>query len=182
MLDWFFAWAYYAPRDEALQLLQELTGFVGDDEETPRNEGWIDDMFDEGELSYTPAPCSPDDDDPLGLMSNAVGPMQQPDGSVQLTRTEDGRAVLVVESMTGWYRALAEQGATLPERNDEPWTVDVYAEPVGHLGRFRRSTDSGIWHSGPAHCHDPGWNYFLLRPGQRVITVEEIRGETPAAD
>jgi hypothetical protein len=63
------------------------------------------------------------------------------------------RATLLLDSMSGWYQALAEHGAELPEIGDNSWYVDVVVKPVGHLGTFRRSRQSGLWFSGPHHLH-----------------------------
>lgn len=79
------------------------------------------------------------------------------------SQKEDRRATLIVESMVGWYRALVEAGATLPKTAKErSWHVDVYARPVGYLGTYQRSRESGIWYSGPHRYQEPGFDGSLI--------------------
>jgi len=66
------------------------------------------------------------------------------------------RAVLVVDSMMGWYGALMSYGKTLPDLGDRSWHVDVFVTSVGHLGRYRRSRTSGIWFTGQHSVHLAG--------------------------
>lgn len=152
MLDWFAAWLYTAPRNPVLPMFEELTGYRDDDEDVPRNRGWVEDQFAEADDSGIPAPCSNGGYDPLHLARHATGPLEQPPGQVTLLRspTEARRETLIVESMVGWYRALVEAGSTLPTPMDRSWHIDVYARPVGYLGTYRRSRVSEIWFFGPA--------------------------------
>lgn len=112
MLDWFAAWLYTAPRNPVLPMFEELTGYRDDDEDVPRNRGWVEDQFAEADDSGIPAPCSNGGYDPLHLARHATGPLEQPPGQVTLLRspTEARRETLIVESMVGWYRALARLG------------------------------------------------------------------------
>ncbi len=63
----------------------------------------------------------------------------------------------MVDSMTGWYRALAEDAATLPgDEADRSWDVEVVVRPVGSLGTFRRSSSTGLWYAGRHRNHVVG--------------------------
>ncbi len=69
---------------------------------------------------------------------------------------KQARAVLVYPSMMGWYRALAEHGATLRDIGARSWRVDVVVRPVGLLGTYRRSRETGIWFAGRHSAHAAG--------------------------
>jgi hypothetical protein len=160
MLDWFHTWLYAAPLHPVLQMIEELTGYRDDEEDAPRNPDWIEDQLDVADQSGIPAPCSRGGSDPLHLSVHIAGPLQPPPGRVTLlrSRTEDRRAILTLDSMVGWYRALVEAGSTLPQLEQSSWRVDVYVRPVGYLGTYRRSRISGLWFSGPHRYHEPGWD------------------------
>jgi len=51
----------------------------------------------------------------------------------------DRRAVLVLDSMVGWYEALVAQGDQLPATTGRSWHVEVFVRPVGSRGTYRRS-------------------------------------------
>ncbi len=175
MLDWFLCWLYTAPRQTVLPMLEELTGYRDNDDDAPRNPGWVEDQVAEADESGIPAPCSHLGGDPLHLASHATGPLQQPRGKVTLLRspTEERRATLIVESMVGWYRALVEAGSTLPTLKDQSWHIAVYARPVGYLGTYRRSRVSGIWFSGPHRYHEPGFDESVIG---RALPSDDKRG------
>lgn len=175
MLDWFLCWLYTAPRQTVLPMLEELTGYRDNDDDAPRNPGWVEDQFAEADESGIPAPCSNGGYDPLHLARHATGPLEQPRGRVTLhrSRTEARRATLIVESMVGWYRALVEAGSTLPTLKDRSWHIDVYARPVGYLGTYRRSRVSGIWFSGPHRYHEPGFDESLFG---RAVPSDDKQG------
>lgn len=71
-------------------------------------------------------------------------------------RPAGGRAAVIVESMRGWHGALERLGSTLPSIATDHWRVDVYARPVGWLGEFRRSGQTGCWFQG-RHAVHSGW-------------------------
>lgn len=66
------------------------------------------------------------------------------------------RAVYVSESMVGLYRGLVELGADLPKLANASWYVDVFVKPIGYLGRFQRSRETGLWFSGRHRYHTLG--------------------------
>lgn len=74
-----------------------------------------------------------------------------------LNRGKSQRAVLMLDSYVGWYRHLHALGATLPDRDDgHAWRVDVVVRPLGFLGTYRRSWESGRWFSGQHRWHTLG--------------------------
>ena len=97
--------------------------------------------------------------DPLHLEYHSLGPMEQTN---QLRPTAftlnhaDRAAVVVMEATAGWYLALSNFGRTLPNVEPRSWHVDVYARPVGWLGNYRRSTETGMWFMGEHSLHMRG--------------------------
>jgi hypothetical protein len=95
--------------------------------------------------------------DPLHLAVHAQSPIEPSTKSGDLLLGADRRAVLLLDEYRGWYRALHEQcGALPPLELDRSWRVDVIVRPVGWLGTFRRSRDSGRWFSGQHRFHELG--------------------------
>ncbi|MCG2620861.1 hypothetical protein LVY72_02910 [Arthrobacter sp. I2-34] len=64
----------------------------------------------------------------------------------------DNQRVLVLEKFQGWYRQLADAGSDLPEDTE----VLLIAPPVGLLGKYRRSRQTGRWYSGSHEAHRLG--------------------------
>ncbi len=155
MLDWFHAWTHDRPITDIADRIGELTGFVDDDEDSITTPGWADDQKDLADHSGIPAPCGHGGWDPLHLSAHLAGPLEEPTGDVTLVRTDRSRrrAVLLTDSMVGWYRALCTEGADLPDVGDRSWHVEVVVRSVGSLGVFRRSRVTGIWFSGPHRYH-----------------------------
>jgi hypothetical protein len=96
--------------------------------------------------------------DPYHLSVHTTSPLGQPRGEPLLLRSgrTDRQAVLVLDSMAGWYRALATETTTLPPLDGRSWHVDVVVRPVGWLGTYRRSRMSGLWFAGRHRYHIPG--------------------------
>jgi len=96
--------------------------------------------------------------DPLHLAMHSTGPLYEPPMKPLLLRSRrrDRHAVLVLDSMIGWYRALATHGPTLPDIGEQSWHIDVIVKPVGHLGAFRRSRETGLWFAGRHRHHVHG--------------------------
>ena len=91
--------------------------------------------------------------DGLHLAVHCGGPLEEvrvPSALLNSSKA-DRRAVLIVDSMRGWYRTLSE--VKLPDLGDRSWYVDVVAKPVGHLGTFRRSRETGRYFAGPHRYH-----------------------------
>lgn len=158
MLDWFHTWTHGRAIEPTTRRFSELTGFVDDDEDTPTTPGWHDDQKTIADRSGVPAPCSHGGYDPLHLSNHLSGPIEEPPRTVSMIRTDKPhhRAVLLTDSMVGWYSALCREGAVLPDLGNRSWHVEVVVRPVGSLGVFRRSRETGIWFSGRHRYHTLG--------------------------
>lgn len=67
------------------------------------------------------------------------------------------RATLVSDVPDGWYAALAERGASLPQQPGDPsWRIDVFIKQYGYVGEYRRSRRTGLWFSGRHRHHTVG--------------------------
>jgi hypothetical protein len=67
------------------------------------------------------------------------------------------RAVLIVDTYAGWYAELHRLGRTLPQLpGDRSWHVDVLCRPIGWLGTYRRSRQTGRWFAGQHRYHQRG--------------------------
>lgn len=85
-----------------------------------------------------------------------TAPLEAGDGLLLRTNRSQRRAVLTVDSLTGWYSALAAHGSELPDLGLTSWHIDVFARPVGHLGTYRRSRQTGLWFTGKHSVHAAG--------------------------
>jgi hypothetical protein len=88
--------------------------------------------------------------DPCHLSRHIDGPLQPVRGNATLLRTGCAKhhAVLLLDSMVGWYRALASECKALPEVKGVSWHVDVVVKPAGWLGTYRKSAVTGLWFAG----------------------------------
>jgi hypothetical protein len=83
----------------------------------------------------------------------------KPNSNCELTLDVSGepRGTLIAENLGGWYRYLHESEAL---QSDHPsgrsWRIDVVVKPVGYLGNFRRSRETGRWFAGPHSLHVVG--------------------------
>jgi hypothetical protein len=96
--------------------------------------------------------------DPHHLSVHINGPLQPVPTKPLLVRTgaADRRAVLLLDSMIGWYRALCTETRSLPKLAGHSWRVDVVVKPVGWLGTYRKSSESGLWFTGRHSVHMRG--------------------------
>lgn len=63
-------------------------------------------------------------------------------------------AVLVLDRYAGWATALELAGERLPASpTGRGWRVDVVVKPLGWLGTYRRSHQTGLWFSGRHALH-----------------------------
>jgi hypothetical protein len=69
------------------------------------------------------------------------------------TSVTDRRAVLLLDSMMGWYRALVSETRSLPKPKGHSWRLEVVVKPVGWLGTYRRSAETGLWFTGRHYVH-----------------------------
>ena len=154
-LDWFAAWLWTTG---ACSYLCRSIGFT-DDNRVKVDPGWLEGVEHQISESRTPSPYG-GGSDPLHLTAHIGGPMQRRvRGRSHLTLHPSTRrtATLVTDSMTGWYGALADDAAALPDHETgRSWEVDVVVRPVGWLGTFRRSRTTGLWYSGRHRHHVVG--------------------------
>lgn len=156
-LDWLAAWLWSRswPDENDLgwrELIKEATGYVaGEDglfEELPvaADDPWLHARLAEAQASPISSPVE-SGGDPLHLSLHIDGPLYQAPGQPLLLRTSvaDRRAVLMLDSMIGWYRALATETRSLPRPKGHSWHVEVVVKPVGWLGTYRKSSQTGLW-------------------------------------
>lgn len=152
-LDWFAYWLW-ANWTSFLAPLRNVPGA----ESCPRLQmdyTMLGRLRSDAERSGIPNPIS-GGSDPLHLSQHCAGPMLTGgvrDAMLLRSRSAERRAVVAVTSTSGWYHALATLGGELPELGGHSWHVDVYAQPAGWLGTYRRSRITGLWFSGRHHLH-----------------------------
>jgi hypothetical protein len=137
--------------------LTALCGYEFDEIGLEVDPTWIDLQTRAAEMSGIANPLT-GGSDPLHLSAHVGGPVEpwtyQP--MLLRSRRQERRAVLVIDGMLGWYRALATLGATLPDIGQRSWRVDVVVRPVGWLGTYRRSRVTGLWFAGRHRFHHRG--------------------------
>ena len=68
-----------------------------------------------------------------------------------------GSASLLLPTYLGWYTILEAAGMRLPKRRgNASWRVDVTIAPIGRIGQFRRSRETGRWFTGRHSAHTLG--------------------------
>lgn len=95
--------------------------------------------------------------DPLHLTGH-TGQSGTPDPEASLTvvSRSECRAIFLTSTMDAWYFDLAERAKSLPDIGCHSWRVDVVVKPVGFLGTYRKSRDTGLWFVGKHRYHTPG--------------------------
>ena len=157
-LDWFAAWLWttrdYGP---ATSRFSELLGYHDDQRRVEVDTGWLR-FVDRQAVASGIDHQGSGNHDPLHLSAHADGPLEEPCGGAEMYHGDpaERRAVLMLESMRGWYAALARHGAMLPDIGKRSWCVEVVVRPVGSLGTFRRSRASRLWFSSFHRSHLPG--------------------------
>ena len=161
-LDWFAAWLWDSPqsfREHSLSSsFHRLTGWSDSDIRPTVDRGWIESKRRDATTSGLHAPLGADLD-ALHLLTHCDGPLNgsaQPNTQLWQVEPSGRRAVLILDSMMGWYAALCEAAESLPTMNDQSWRVDLIVKPTGWLGTYRRSRESGLWFSGRHRFHAPG--------------------------
>lgn len=96
------------------------------------------------------------DIDSMHFEIHTDGPAMPFEGEAQLVlgTSEQRRGVLRVDRFTGWYSAL--KSLDLPDIGFHSWYIDVVVEPLGFIGTFRRSRETGLWFSGQHSVHVQG--------------------------
>lgn len=157
MLDLFAAWLWADAYLNAVESLAALTGYQHDRAPIDVDRAWLAEQERAREPLGILSPYG-GGSDPLHLSFHSCGPVEAPRGESVLLRSSrsDRTAVLLLDTMRGWYRALAEQGSTLPDIGDRSWRVDVVVRPIGTLGTYRRSRETGLWFAGRHRFHTRG--------------------------
>ncbi|WP_421119862.1 hypothetical protein ACE2AJ_00440 [Aquihabitans daechungensis] len=64
-------------------------------------------------------------------------------------------AAIILDRYDAWSARLDELGSQLPqpEAGEEQWEVDVVVRPVGWLGTYRQSRETGLWFAGSHIFH-----------------------------
>ncbi|MDQ6613318.1 MAG: hypothetical protein M3083_00745 [Actinomycetota bacterium] len=156
-LDWFAAWLWSGRMIETERFAQ-VTAYRDDGGRVDVDRVWLERQRDDADATAVYAPFSAGGWDPLHLSMHWDTPLAEPDGDAFLLRSDTAkrRAILMADTMVGWYRALAVQGADLPALPGRSWHVDVVVRPVGLLGTYRLSRVSGLWFAGPHRFHVHG--------------------------
>jgi hypothetical protein len=64
------------------------------------------------------------------------------------------RGTLIAPTLAGWYAYLRDcEALQRPHPSDRSWRIDVVVKPVGWLGTYRQSRDTGRWFAGPHSLH-----------------------------
>ncbi|MBH0130561.1 hypothetical protein [Salinibacterium sp. NK8237] len=92
-------------------------------------------------------------------VGGSFGDLNEPLTRAQLFGVDqkNRKTVFVADSINGWYARLAELGAGLPElAGGRSWNIEVFVKPIGFLGSYRRSRETGLWFSGQHRFHSVG--------------------------
>lgn len=158
-LDWFAAQLSSLGADTfPLPLLADVSRYEEKARGAAFERRWIESQRSSADASGIPSPISNGGSDPLHLSAHCSGPLEETVGEALLLRSDrnQAQAVLRLDSMVGWYRALCLHGEALPELHGRSWHVDVVVRPVGWLGTYRQSRSSGLWFAGRHRYHAPG--------------------------
>lgn len=96
--------------------------------------------------------------DPLHLSDHVLGPVKHSrvDARRVITSSRNRTVgVLLADTAVGWYRELLATATDVPWDAPSP-TVDVIVQPLGWLGTYRRSHQSGLWFTGQHRWHQLG--------------------------
>lgn len=76
---------------------------------------------------------------------------------VEQRHLDPGGLTLILPTYANWYGALEEVGERLsPLPNGRSWRIDLTIAPIGYVGKFRRSRESGRWFTGRHRAHALG--------------------------
>lgn len=155
-LDWFVAWLTSHP-GLGHEALGRWSTVRNDDSVDEARRRWARRVTESTATSNVHNPLV-GGTDPLHLSAHCSGPVDSESTNdnrpVVACVRGDREATIVLDSMVGWYRHLAE--LDLPNIGNRSWRVEVYARPVGYLGTYRRSRATGLWFSGQHRYHSMG--------------------------
>jgi len=84
------------------------------------------------------------------------GGVPDPASAIAVISRNDRRAVFLTNTMDAWYFDLSEKAKGLPNIGSQVWRVDVFVRPVGFLGTYRQSSETGRWFTGRHRYHVRG--------------------------
>lgn len=78
------------------------------------------------------------------------------EGNLYHTDFKERSGVLILDRAQGWYRNLSLKTHRLQQDGWRSYHIDVIVKPIGWLGTYRRSGDSGLWFLGKHSVHMKG--------------------------
>lgn len=159
-LDEFHTFVYGAYDANLFQPVHNVNGFPDDGDEAPCTPGWRQDQIDFAESVDIPLPCG-GGWDPLHLGHVLSAVDVPPAAPAVVVDGAAAHAVVIVDTMLGWYRVLHEVGAGLADSSRD-WTIEVLCRGTGSLGTYRRSPESGIWHATTEAIHALGLEHRAM--------------------
>lgn len=86
-----------------------------------------------------------------------AGASDSPPARMHGVDVQSRSATFVAEEVRDWYTNLTDLGERLPPLDGVlNWHVDVFVKPIGYLGVYRRSRQTGLWFSGQHRYHSVG--------------------------
>ena len=157
-LDWFAEWLWTVRFNERVHFpLEEFTAWIdpGGALVIPRDGVRVKGQEASASGIYTPFGGG---SDALHLTMHCTGPVENGWSEPLVLHPDPGQpmAVVISDSMVGWYRSLCLATESLMSWGSESVGVDVFVKPTGWLGTFRRSQETGLWFSGSEHVHRRG--------------------------
>lgn len=153
-LDLFAAWLWTRPVED---FLAAFTDFRSEHASVEVDRRWLEDVHRLAETHRGHSPFNPGEGDSLHLWFHAIlDAPESIEGTLIRTSRTDHRAVVLLDSLRGWYPALVRLGADLPSIGQRSWHVDVVIRPIGCMGTYRESRVTGLWFSGPHRLHTKG--------------------------
>lgn len=81
---------------------------------------------------------------------------RDPKATLTITDARDRRAVFVTRSKGAWYFDALKRMQELPDLTPNSWHVDVVTTPVGFMGTYRLSRQTGLIFTGKHSVHTLG--------------------------
>ena len=159
-IDYFHEWLrnVLAPRGMGLHAATEI-GPPSQSAPAQPNSSLTSELIGQANEQLLPTPLGWGDNDALHLTGHCSGPLGQLSHvaeSETFSASSASRAVLLSDSAMGWYRSLMRYGLQLRASGLSEPSIDVVIRPIGWLGRYEQSPQTGVWYTGPHHLHVVG--------------------------